>query len=303
MRMAGAVSEIPMADSSIALALCSLLLYGMTQVIAKAAVGSSNATSMVAINFLVSVPVYVFIFICAILLWGEYVDHLEYVVYGLIGASTARGGYYVYLEALEKGAVSMVGSITAAFPAITAVLAVTFLGEDLELTNAIGITIIIASMVALSFSHSRSSSRTSFSRSSLMLSIATLLLWGFGGIFIKLALNGLPLIGYLGLYVFVLPTIAFAYLRRKGATRSVMIPKWTVPVIGAIVVAELWQLGYFAETSAVSQGAASIVFPLISAYPVVTILGARIYIKEKLSRIDWSILGLVVLGIILVSVP
>jgi len=301
--MAGAIAEILMADSSIVLALCSLLLYGVTQVIAKAAVGSSNATSMVAINFLVSVPVYVAIFICALLFWGEYVDHFEYVIYGFIGASTARSGYYIYLEALEKGAVSMVGSITAAFPAITAVLAVTFLGENIGPIKVVGISIIIASMVALSFSHSRSTSSTSFSRSSLMLSLATLLLWGFGGIFIKLSLNGLPLIGYLGLYVFVVPPIAFAYLRHKGATISVLIPKWTVPVIGAIVVAELWQLGYFAETSAVSQGAASIVFPLISAYPVVTILGARIFIKEKLSRMDWTILGLVVLGILLISAP
>src|SRR4030042_1933977 len=162
-------TEIHMADSSILLALCALSIYGLTQVIAKAAVGSSSATSMVAINFLVSVPVYVFIFISAVLLWGEYVDHLEYVVYGLIGASTARGGYYIYLEALEKGAVSMVGSIHAAFPAITAVLAVTFLGEDLQLTNAIGITIIIASMVALSFSHSRSEEHTSELQSRLHL--------------------------------------------------------------------------------------------------------------------------------------
>jgi len=292
-----------MADSSIVFALCSLLIYGITQVIAKAAVGSSNATSMVAINFLVSVPVYVFIFVSALFLWGEYVDHLEYVVYGLIGASTARGGYYIYLEALEKGAVSMVGSITAAFPAITAVLAVTLLGEDLELLNALGITIVIASMVALSFSHGRASNGHAFTRTSLLLSLATLLIWGFGGIFIKLALDGLPLIGYLGLYVFILPPIAFAYLRHKGATKSVLFPKWTVPAIGAVVVAELWQLGYFAETSAVSEGAASIVFPLISAYPVVTILGARIFIKERLSKVDWMILGFVVLGILLISVP
>ena len=292
-----------MADSSILLALSALAIYGMTQVIAKAAVGSSNATSMVALNFLVSVPVYVFIFISAVLLWGEYFDHLEYVLYGLIGASTARGGYYIYLEALEKGSVSMVGSITAAFPAITAVLAVTLLGEDLDPIRALGITTVIGSMIALSYSHGKSANHHGFSKSALMLSIATLLIWGFGGIFIKLALDGLPLIGYLGLYVFILPPIAFAYLRHKGAGWSVMIPRWTVPVIGAIVVAELWQLAYFSETSAISVGAASIVFPLISAYPVVTIVGARIFLKERLSRTDWIILAFVVLGILLISVP
>ncbi|HIJ17039.1 MAG TPA: hypothetical protein HA364_04595 [Thermoplasmata archaeon] len=81
-----------MLDPSIAFALCSLAIYGLTQVIAKFAVGSLNAESMVALNFLTSIPVYVFILVGALVLWGEYLDHLEYVFYAIIGASTARGG-------------------------------------------------------------------------------------------------------------------------------------------------------------------------------------------------------------------
>jgi len=291
-----------MVDSSILLALCSLVIYGFIQVIAKAAVGSLDSTRMVALNFLVSIPIYVFLFVCAVVIWGGYLDNLEYVFYGLIGASTARGGYYIYLEALERGAVSMVGSITAAFPAITAVLAVTMLGERLGVVNSIGITIIICSMIALSLLQGRSAENAGLSRISLVLSVVTLLIWGFGGIFIKMALDGLPLVGYLGLYVFVLPPIAFAFLRHKGATMRVLIPRWTIPVIGAIVVAELWQLGYFAETSAISVGAASVVFPLISAYPIVTILGARIFLKESLTRLEWTVLMTVVFGIVLTSI-
>ncbi len=288
-------------DVSILLALCSLTIYGLTQVIAKAAIGGLDSTRMVAINFIVSVPIYVLLFICAVVLWGGYLDNLEYVLYGLVGASTARGGYYIYLEALERGSVSMVGSVTAAFPAITVMLAVTMLGERLVLLNGLGITIIITSMVILSLLHGKPSNGLGFNRSSLALSIATLLIWGVGGIFIKMALEVLPLMGYLGLYVFVLPPVALVFLHHKGATRKVFIPRWTVPVIGAIVVAELWQLGYFAETGAVSVGAASVVFPLISAYPIVTILGARVFLKERLTRLEWAALTMVVVGVILTS--
>ena len=291
-----------MIDASIAFALCALAIYGVTQVIAKFAVGSLNAESMVALNFLTSMPVYVFILAGALLFWGEYLDHLEYVLYALIGASTARGGYYIYLEALEKGDVSVVGSITAAFPAITVVLAVVFLGETLNLVNAAGIALIISSMVALSYSRGDVSARTAHSRSSLLLSVATMVIWGVGGVFIKLALDGLPLIAYLGVYPLILPPIAFAYLRHRKATWRVFLPKWTVPVILAIVVAELWQLAYFSETSALSVGSASIVFPLISAYPVVTILGARAFLKEKLSRREMLLILAVIVGIVLASV-
>lgn len=302
LRADGGVGRRRMIEASVAFALCSLLIYGLDQVIAKATVGSLAATSMISVNILVSLPMYVFIFAGAVLLWGDYLEHLEYVVYGLIGAATARGGYFIYLEALERGSVSVVGSITAAFPAVTAILAVTFLGEEIGPVQVTGIAVVIASMVALSFSHGRAEDdHVGFSRSSLLLSLATFAIWGVGGIFIKMALEVLPLIGYLGLYVFVLPPVAFVYLRYRRATLRVMFPKWAVPVMGAIVVAELWQLGYFAETAAVSRGAASIVFPLISAYPVATILGARVFLKERLSGVDWVILGFVILGIVLVS--
>ncbi len=292
-----------MTDASIPFALCALLIYGATQVIAKAVSKSVDSTTMVALNFLVSLPIYVFLLGCALLLWNDYIDHWEYAVYGLIGASTARGGYYIYLEALGRGSVSMVGSITAAFPAITALLAVTFLGERLSLVNAVGITVVIASMVGLSYSHSRSAEGSSFSRSALVLSCLTLLIWGVGGIFIKLALDGLPLIAYLGLYPLILPPIALAFFRHKRVSWKALFPKWSVVVMGAIVVAELWQLAYFAETSAISVGSAAIVFPLISAYPVVTIVGARLFLKERLTAVDWALLGCVILGIVLISAP
>ena len=290
-----------MIDASIAFALTALAVYGLTQVIAKFAVGSLNAESMVALNFLASIPVYVFILAGAVVLWGEYLDHLEYVVYALIGASTARGGYYIYLEALEKGDVSMVGSITAAFPAVTVVLAVTLLGEELSWVNAAGVVVIIASMVALSHSHGKDSGGGGFSRSSLLLSLATFAIWGVGGIFIKMALDGLPLIAYLGVYPLILPPIAFAYLRHRKATWRVFLPRWTAPVILAIVVAELWQLAYFAETSAISVGSASVVFPLISAYPIVTIIGARLFLKEKMTRLDMALILAVIAGIVMTS--
>lgn len=51
----------------------------------------------------------------------------------------------------------------------------------------------------------------------------------------------------------------------------------------------------------ISEGAASIVFPLISAYPIVTIIGARVFLKESLSRREWMILAFVILGMVMAS--
>jgi uncharacterized membrane protein len=290
-----------MLDISVALALCSLLIYGLTQVLAKATVKSVSATSMVAINFLVTIPIYLVFLAGTLLFVDRSVLRPEYILYALIGASTARGGYYIYLAALEKGSVTMVGSITAAYPAITATLAVIVLSEPLELLNGVGIVVIIVSMVALSYVHGGHSGIIGFSRLALLLSLTTFVLWGVGGVFIKLALMHMPLIAYLSVYPFILPPLAFVFLRHERATRAEVFPRWCVPVMAAAAVAILWQLAYFAETGAVSQGAASIVFPLISAYPIVTILGARLLLYETLTRTDMILLASVMAGIVLTA--
>ncbi len=291
-----------MLDTSVTLALCSLLVYGLTQVLAKATVKSVNAASMVSVNFLVSIPIYLVFLVATLLLVNPSVLKPEYIFYSVMGATTARGGYYVYLTALEKGSVTMVGSITAAYPAITATMAVLVLDEQLEAINGMGIVVIIASMVALSYVHGRRTGAGGFSKAALILSLTTFLVWGFGGVFIKMALMNVPLIAYLAVYPFVLPPLALAYLKYKKATREIIFPKWSVPVMAAAAVAMLWQLAYFAETGAVSKGAASIVFPIISAYPIVTIIGARAFLEERLSKTDWLLLGAVMFGIVLTSV-
>ena len=72
--------------------------------------------------------------------------------------------------------------------------------------------------------------------------------------------------------------------------------------MAAAAVAILWQLGYFAETGAISTGEAAIVFPLVSAYPIITILGARVFLKERISIADRVLLACVIVGIVLTSV-
>jgi drug/metabolite transporter (DMT)-like permease len=290
-----------MFDVSIALALAALFFYGITQVLSKYAVGSLNAVSMVAINFLATFPIYL-VFLIATLLFVDIGSiGLEYFVFGAVGVCTARGGYYLYMEALEKASVTMVGSITAAYPAITVLLAITILGEAIAPLNALGVAVIIVSMIILSYKHRAGDGKSAFSKEALTLSLAVMAIWGVGGIFIKAALTGMPLVAYLGLYPLLLPPLAFAYLKHRKATWKVFSLKWTVPIMAAIAVAVMWQLGYFGETGAISQGSAAIIFPIISAYPIVTIVGAYFLLKERVSRIEWGLLLCVIAGILLTS--
>ena len=285
----------------ILLALSAAVLYGISQAIGKLAIDSLTAPSMVAVNFLVSMPIYILFLFCFLLSLGSFRIGFEYIIFGLVAALLGRAGYYTYLEALERGPVMIVGSITAAYPAIITVLAITLLGESLTSVQAAGVSLVIVSMIGLSFSHGSSKGSTSFTRLSLILSIVTLILWGVWGIFVKLALRELPIIFYLGLYSLVLPPLFLTYIRYKRIPRKQVLPKWSLPVIIAVIAVLIGQLALLADTAAVSLGEAAVVFPLIASYPIVMILLAFAFLKERLSRRDVSLVFAVIIGIILIS--
>lgn len=106
---------------------------------------------------------------------------------------------------------------------------------------------------------------------------------------------------YLGLYSLVLPPLFLTYLKYKRIPREQILPKWSLPVIIAVIAVLVGQLGLFADTAAVSIGEAAVVFPLIASYPIVMILLAFAFLKERLSRRDILLVFAVIIGIVLIS--
>jgi len=289
-----------MASEWILIALVAAVLYGVSQVAGKYVIDKLSAPMMVSINFVVTMPIYIVFLIAFIIGLGPWLTSIEPVIYGLMAALLGRAGYYLYLEAVERGPVMIVGSITAAYPAIITVLAITLLHEDITMLQGFGIAVITCGMIGISLSHDSSSGRT-LSRTSLILSFLTLAVWGVWGVFVKLALDSLPIIYYLGLYALVLPPLYFVYARQKKASGVQMIPKWSRPVMIAAVAAGIGQVGLLADTTAVSWGEAAIAFPLIASYPIIMILLAYAFLKERLSRRDLLMVATVVAGILMVS--
>ncbi|MDH4122665.1 MAG: DMT family transporter [Thermoplasmata archaeon] len=283
------------------LAIFAALMYGTGQTVLKSVLGNISVARMIVINFIVSMPIYIFFLTSSTLILdiGQY--GLIAIFIGIAAAFLGRAGYYTYMEALESGPVTIVGSITAAYPAIIAILAITILGETITMTQGIGIAIVIAGIVALSYSRRGSEADKSFTDRSKFFCVVTLALWGVWGLFVKIALDAMPTILYLGLYTFALPTVLFGYLGMKRIKIRDNLPMWSVPVIIAIISVMIAQIGICADSTAVSLGPASIVFPLVAAYPIITIVEAQFFLKERLKIREMLIVLLVVLGIILVS--
>lgn len=282
-------------------ALITVFMYGTSQTIVKIAFKDLSVPAMIIINFLITMPIYATLLLASSLRDDLPQAGLQIISIGFLAALLGRAGYYIYLEALESGPVTIVGSITAAYPAIIAVLALTLLRESITSIQAIGVALVMIGLVAISFASNGYGNEKRLSRKAIVLCAATLAIWGIWGVFAKIALLNLSINSYLGLYTLALPIVLSGYIALKRIKIREALPRWSIPVKIAAISVMLGQIGLFADTTAVSIGNASIVFPIIAAYPIITVLEAQTFLKETISRKELFLIALVIIGILLVS--
>ena len=282
-------------------ALIAVFMYGTSQTIVKVALGNISVATMIIINFIITMPIYATLLVASSLRTDLSQVGLQILLIGFLAALLGRAGYYTYLEALESGPVTIVGSVTAAYPAIIAILALTVLRESITPIQAIGVALVVGGIVALSYASNGRKNEKKLSRKAIIYCAATLAIWGIWGLFAKMALLVLSIGTYLGLYTLALPIVLSGYMICKGIGIKKAFPRWSLPVKIAAISIMIGQIGLFADTTAVSIGNASIVFPLIAAYPIITILEAQLFLKEALARKDIILIALVIIGILLVS--
>lgn len=137
----------------------------------------------------------------------------------------------------------------------------------------------------------------------LLWSLATIVLWGTWGLVSKIASAGvdayvnqlLYTAGLAPLMIFVAWTVhqQSAAGKREGQTRG---ESW------AFLTGILGGLGNLAFFQAlVKGGKASVVAPVTALFPMVTVLLALIFLKERLRRVQWVGLALAFVSIYLLS--
>lgn len=285
------------------LALLAFFLYGVQATMQKAALNNMPVPNMIFLSMILTFPLFLLCLVPFILdgsIWS--IEPLN-VVYTLIAASLYQLGFYVYLEASERGPISIVASVSDTYPIIVVAFAILVLGEMKEVTviQLAGALIIVASVAALSFFHGREQGKMLLGRRYYLLCLVTMFLWGICGIFQKLALDLIDPLLFIGIYAFIIPPVTLAYFRFKKINVRDAVPKWSSPIRIAIASVILGCIAIFADMSAVSQGPASIVFPLVASSPLIVVLLAYGFLKERLTRREWLMIATIILGIILVS--
>jgi transporter family protein len=222
---------------------------------------------------------------------------LNFVDLGLfmIGGAVDYFAYINFLEALRLGEISVVTPISAVYSVLTVILSVIFLHEDLTILRIVSIAIAILGIVLASTDLKRIHKMHTLK--GVPNAFFSLIGWG-----IYLFLVGFLeqrngwLITYLftSIMLFVFSFFGFLFAKNKTSIKG------NIAILTAISL--LYTAAWFFENIGFSVTYVSIIAVISSLSPLITILLASIFLKEKLVANQKIGVALIMGSIILISI-
>ena len=209
--------------------------------------------------------------------------------------------YLGFYKGLEKAEVSLVGPIGAAWGLVVAILGVVFLKETLNASQILAISLIVFGIVMLSINMS------DFLKSqkiNLLIGVkeGVIAMLGWGISLFLLVFPSKDLGWFLPTMVFRSFTLLIlvgyiSYLRKTFIPDKKTFPLKLLLAIGLFDIG-----GFFAYSFGVAGTQASIVAPIGSAFALVSVVLAKVFLKEKLDRNKMLGILAIVGGLVLISI-
>ncbi len=221
----------------------------------------------------------------------------DFAFWGLLAYMLDGIAWIFYYQSITYGPISIVGTLSAAYPALTVIFARSFLGEDLTFAQGLGVAAVLLGCIALAYSPP--SARANTQKRWMLYAGAALLIWGVSGTLIRYAYY-FPAAheGNMALFIAIggVSTLGL-YGILKGAARGGTRAEW----LRAFGPMATMAVGSLLVAIAYKYGPASLVTPLAGAYPVVTLGFAWVVLKERPSSLQWAGIASVLLGMVLTT--
>jgi bacterial/archaeal transporter family protein len=223
-------------------------------------------------------------------------DGRSFLALGVLAYVLDGTGWILYFESIVAGPITIVGTLSAAYPALTVVFARLFLGEELSALQYTAVTVVIGGCLGLSYSPPDASAKI-IGRRWIPLSFMALTLWASAQTTVKYA-YGFP--GASEVNLALCSTIGgtltlgvFGMLKGRQGRHSIR--EWAHSFVPMGMMAG----GDLGVIIANRYGPISIVTPMTGAYPVVTLAFASLILKERITRLQWACLTAIIGGMCL----
>ncbi|HEU4401220.1 MAG TPA: EamA family transporter, partial [Candidatus Polarisedimenticolia bacterium] len=199
-------------------------------------------------------------------------------------------------QAIVHGPIAIVGTLSAAYPALTVLFARFFLGEALSATQYVGVALVIGGCIGLSYAPSAPESAPT-DRRWIPLSFVALVLWGCSATLLKAAYR-LPGADEVNVMVFntvgaLLTLGLYGVVRGRHGTHAR--GEWARSFVPMGMLAG-GDIGFIVATR---YGPVSLTTPLSGAYPLVTVVFARLVLNERIAFWQGISIAAILLGMAL----
>ncbi|OGR47736.1 MAG: hypothetical protein A2X37_04275 [Elusimicrobia bacterium GWA2_66_18] len=220
----------------------------------------------------------------------------SFLAAGVLAYVLDGAGWILYFQSIVAGPITIVGTLSAAYPALTVVFARIFLSETLQPLQYAGVALVISGCLGLSYAPPDPNAKITGKRW-IPLAAAALALWGAAQTIVKYS-YGLPQSSEVNLALFntiggALTLGTFGWLKGRHGDHSGR--EWLRSFIPMGMMAG----GDLGVILATRNGPVSIVTPLTGAYPLVTLGFAALALKEKVSRLQWACIVMILVGMFL----
>ena len=207
---------------------------------------------------------------------------------------------FYFLRAFEIGEVSIVAPISAGYSLVTVILAIIFLGEILNLSKFIAILIIIIGLVFTSTDIRKL--KHIYTALGVKESFVAMMAWGIYFFIIGIVSKTMD---YKNLFVFTTVLLAivfaiFAIIKRVKVGKKDLHQKGILPIF--IVTSIIYTIAWFVINYGITQDLVSLVTPISSLYPAITVILAVVFYKEKLVMNQKLGILAILAGLFLISI-
>lgn len=212
----------------------------------------------------------------------------------IFAAFITAAAYLSFYKGLEIGQASVVTPIASASAVVILILSLVFLNEKLAFYQFVGISLVIAGILLMSFKEIKKAKIAK----GVPLGLIAMLGWGFNSFFYVFILKEINVL----FSVFCLRSISVLFLSASSKFKRIKFsfPKKNILLLLLIMgVLDTFALVFFQY--GLKMGLLSLVGPISSSYAGVTAVLAYIFLEEKLRKNQIVGIVLLILGIILVS--
>ena len=225
-------------------------------------------------------------------------EGMRFLIAGIFAYILDGLGWILYFESIAAGPITIVGTLSAAYPALTILFARIFLHETVQPIQYVAVAIVILGCLGLSYAPPDPNAKAT-RRRWIPFAASALILWGIAQTVVKWS-YGLPNNNEANMALFntvggILTLGVYGLL--KGRTGAHSGREWTKSFLPMGMLAG----GDLAVIVASRLGPISLVTPISGAYPVITLLFAALVLRERITALQIACVAMIIAGIVFSS--